>query len=193
MAALVAAWENGRLESWAAFPSNPDLHKRGVADGVGNLYERMADRGELELLGDRVVEVGTFLKHCAARLAGERVIAAGADRHRKAEALQALDQAKLRWPLHWRGTGAHRHADGSHDVRAWQRAVLSGEFRSRESLLMASAIKDSTIRRDGSGNPALDKARANARIDVLQAGVIAAGLRALHLAKPPRTLRSMVI
>ncbi len=43
----------------------------------------------------------------------------------------------------WRGTGAHSKADGSHDVRAAQRLVLTQRVRSRESLLMAVAIADS--------------------------------------------------
>ena len=46
----------------------------------------------------------------------------------------------------WRGTGAHSKADGSHDVRAAQRLVLTQRVRSRESLLMAAAIADSSIR-----------------------------------------------
>ena len=64
----------------------------------------------------------------------------------------------------------------SHDVRALQRLVLTRKLRTLESLLLADAIKASVIRRDGSGNPALDQGTRQGRIDALSATVIAAGL-----------------
>ena len=186
MSALVALWPaTGRLEAFAAFPDTPGLQTREEVDNAP--YAQMLTRGELALYSGRVTPVGEFLKDCAARLAGERIIVAGADRFRRAEAMQALESANLRWPMRWRGTGAHAKADGSHDCRAFQRRVLGGGFRLAESLLMVSAIKESVIRRDGAGNPALDKHRQRGRIDALQAAVIAAGLAELHGAKPKRT------
>ena len=57
---------------------------------------------------------------------------------------------------------------------------------------MASAIRESELRYDGVGNPALDKSRVKGRIDALQAGVIAAGLSeiwlSLHSEREPRVL-----
>ena len=186
MSALVSLWPaTGRMEAWAAFPDTPSLKTRAEVDNAP--YEQMLERGELALYSGRVTPVGEFLKSCAARLAGEKIIAAGADRFRKAEARQALESAALRWPMVWRGTGAHAKADGSHDVRAFQRRVLGGGFRMAESLLMVSAIKESILRRDAAGNPALDKHKQRSRIDALQAAVIAAGLAELHGAKPKRT------
>ena len=186
MTALAALWPGtGRLEVWAAFPDTPDLSTRAEVDNAP--YLDMRDRGELALYAGRVTPVGEFLQDCAARLAGERIIAAGADRYRKAEARQALESARLRWPMVWRGTGAHAKADGSHDVRAFQRRVLSRGFRMAESLLTVSAIKESSVRRDAAGNPALDKHRQRGRIDALQAAVIAAGLAEIHGSKPKRT------
>ena len=42
----VAAWyPTGRLEAIGAFPHYPTLHDRGLADGVGPLYQRMNTRG----------------------------------------------------------------------------------------------------------------------------------------------------
>ena len=192
MTALAALWPGtGRLEAWAAFPDTPDLATRAEVDGAP--YEQMRERGDLSLYAGRVTPAGEFLRDCAARLAGQRIIAAGADRYRKAEALQALEATKLRWPMVWRGMGAHAKADGSHDVRAFQRRVLAGGFRAVESLLMVSAIKESSIRRDGAGNPALDKHRQRGRIDALQAAVIAAGLAELHGNKPKRTVPRLYI
>ena len=79
----------------------------------------------------------------------------------------------------WRGTGAHKRADGSHDLRAFQRAVLTRQWATAESLLWRHAIASVTVRTDEAGNPALYKAGDRRRIDVVQAGVIAAGLAAL--------------
>ena len=191
MTALAAVWpRTGRAEVWGAFPDTPSLADRGTADGVGNLYLRMESRGELKQYQGRITPVGAFLRDCGERLAGERVLVAGADRFRRAEATQALESAKLRWPMEWRGQGASAKADGSHDVRSAQRAVLSRKLRTAQSLLLETSIKESAIRRDGSGNPALDKARKCARIDALSAFVIAEGLAEIVSAQPRRSWRS---
>ena len=187
MTALVALWpRTGRMEAWGAFPDTPDLLARGAADGVGGLYEQMHERGEFAVYPGRVTPVAEFLRDCAARLAGSRVLAAGADRYRQAEAIQALDSAGLRWPMTWRGQGASATADGSHDVIAFQRRVLGRRLACAPSLLMASAISESSIRFDASGNPALEKGRARGRIDALASAVIACGLAAIHEGKPRR-------
>ena len=86
----------------------------------------------------------------------------------------------------WRGTGAHAHADGSHDIRAFQKRVLGKTISTCESLLLASAIRESSVRRDPGGNPALDKHRERGRIDALSAAVIAAGLAGTMDAKSKR-------
>ena len=177
MTALVAYWEEtGRMEAWGAFPATPDLARRGQNDAVGRLYERMRDRGELAVYAGRIVPVGAFLKDCAARLAGEFIVTAGADRFRKAEAQQAVADAEVNWPMVWRGQGASAVADGSHDVRAFNVGVLTGKIRMIDNLLLTFAIAQSSIRRDPVGNPALAKWRRKSRIDVLSAAVIAAGL-----------------
>ena len=181
--------ENGRVEVWAACPSVPDLAERSRVDGVD--YSLMAKRGELRTYAGRVTPVGEFLKDCAARLTGCKVIAAGADRYRKAEAMQALDDSNLRWPMVWRGMGASAKADGSHDVRALQKRVLSRNLFMVESVLMTSAIKSSLIRRDAAGNPALSQGQKRGRIDPLSALVIASGLSELDAVKPRRSYRSL--
>ena len=194
MTAAVAIWPaTGRMEVWGGFPSVPDLLSRGQADGVGRLYLRMEEAGELRTYPGRVTDVPMFLEDCADRLAGERVIACGADRYRKAEAQQAMERAELNWPLVWRGTGASATADGSADVRSFQRMAIGGKLKCSPSLMMQAAIADSKIDRDARGNPALDKARRQGRIDALSAAVIAAGLSEIHSAKPKRRYRSMVL
>ena len=187
MTTLAAIWPNGRVEAWGAFPGTPELRERARVDGA--LYELMQTRGELHVYEGRITPVSEFLRDCAARLAGERVSQCGADRYRKAEAMQVLDGAALRWPMTWRGVGASAKADGSHDVRSLQRLVLTRKLRTLESLLLADAIKASVIRRDGSGNPALDQGTRQGRIDALSATVIAAGLSEIEGIKPRSSWR----
>ena len=190
MTAAAAIWPaSGRLELYAAFPDTPDLETRGAADGVGRQYRQMHERGELWTYGGRVTPVAAFLRDVAGRLAGQRVVAAGADRYRKAEAIQALERAGVRWPMSWRGTGASATADGSHDVRAAQRLILTGRVAARESLVMGSAIANSSLRYDAAGNPALERHSARGRIDALQAFTIAAGLAEIEAGRPRRGLR----
>jgi len=194
MTSAVAYWPaTGRLEALGAFPAVPSLGDRGRADGVGSLYERMHDREELEVYAGRVTPVARFLRAFAERLRGCKVVAAGADRHRSNEALQALDDAGVRWPMRWRGTGASAKADGSFDVRAFQRAVLTGRVSSEESLLMASAIGESELRYDDAGNPALRKGRERGRIDAASAAVIALGLAELTAARRPVRVRHAIV
>ena len=161
MTALAAFWPStGRLEVWGAFPDNPSLAERGRADGVGGLYEQMAARGELRTYKGRITPVAEFLRDCAERLSSERILAAGADRYRRAECETALEDAGLDWQTEWRGQGASAGADGSHDIRAFQRLVLGGRLAVRESLLLRSAVASSELRYDGAGNPGLNKRKA---------------------------------
>ena len=184
MSAVVALWPaNGRMEVWAALPDTPDLASRGQADGVGALYSRMLAAGELALYPGRVVPASQFLLDALTRLAGgQAILAIGADRFRRAEAEEALDRAGVMLPVAWRGTGASATADGSHDVRAFQAAVIAGRVRCAPSLVMTAAIAESELRFDNAGNPALHKGRQRARIDALQAAVIACGLAAMPAA-----------
>lgn len=181
MTCAVALWpETRRVETWAAFGGVPDLASRGKMDKVGNTYKEMHRRGELKVFDGRTITpVPEFIRDVAEALAGEHIKAVGADRFRKAEVIQALADAGINWPIVWRGQGASTTADGSHDVRAFQKAVRSKQLAVHESLLWTSAIMESEIRYDAAGNPALDKRRKYSRIDVLQAGVIAAGLAVL--------------
>ena len=177
MTAAVALWpRTGRTEAWGAFPSQPGLRRRGRADGVGDLYVNMQNRGEIRTMGHRTTPVAQFLQWVIGDLSGQHILMAGADRYRKAEMEEVLAEAALFLPMIWRGQGAAATADGSHDVRAFQARVLTRRFLMKPSLLMAHAISESALRRDGSGNPAIDKSRSRGRIDALQAGVIAAGL-----------------
>ena len=174
MTALTAIWESGRTECFAAFPSDPDLIARGHADGVGARYQTMFDRGELWAYPGRTTPVGTFLADVAESIQ-QRPYAVSCDFYRKTDVLDGLQAAGLsNWPIEWRRMGSG--PDGSQDVRAFQRLVLDRAISCRESLLVRSALGDSMVRYDPNGNAALDKRRQRGRIDILAAGVLAAGL-----------------
>ena len=177
MTAAATYWPaTGRIEFMAAFPGEPDLDKRGDADGVGGVYLRMHRTGELMLTPGSVTDVAVFLEALRNNLEGQRVKGLGLDRHRREEAFTVMGKIGWRPSIVFRGLGAGTFADGAADVRAFQTAALTGEVNSKRSLLMEHAIEGSALSIDKLGNPSLDKARSRARIDVLQAAVIAVGL-----------------
>ena len=178
MSAVAAYWPGTcRFEVWVAFPDIPDLATRGRADGIGDVYVRMHERGELRLYPGRVVPVGAFFADVACALDGETVGAAAADSCRRAEAEQALADAGVVWPVTWQanaagGTAGH---DGSHDVRAFQRAVIQREILCGESLVMRQAIKETDVKRRRMGHPSLGRHRTRGRIDAVAAAILAVG------------------
>ena len=176
MTAAASYWpESKRLEIFAAFPATPNLIDRGQADGVGGIYQEAFERDELQVYDGRVTPVGAFLLSLAAALEGAEIAGAASDQYRRAEVEQAIEAEALEWPWSFRRMGSG--PTGSGDVMAFQRAILRGDFKTVPSLLMPLALKSTILRRDGNGNPALDRANTG-RIDVLSACVLAAGLAA---------------
>ncbi len=176
-----------------AFGDEPALTVRARTDRMGTLYDRMLRAGELKLYPGRVTPVIPFLQDFFEEIGGKaRVLAVGADRHRRAECEMALRGAGVPYvAVQWRGQGAAATADGSHDVRAFQRLVRTHALKTRGSTMLESAIASSVLRFDGAGNPAIDKAANNARIDALSAAVIAAGLG--EIVKPVPLLKVSIV
>ena len=150
----------------------------------------MMDRGELRTYPGRVVPLDSFLADLAHDLQGCRVHRLASDGYKDAEVRDFLDRVRLRWPYEGRRVGLGR--DGSRDVRCFQRLVLTQKLRMKENLSLVSAIANSTLRRDENGNPALSKAKSRGRIDVLSAGIIAAGLAEPLMGRPPPRRRVRV-
>ena len=172
----------GALRTWLAFGDVPDLAARGRRDGAD--YLAMERRGELQTYPGRVVPVGEFVKDVETGLSGERVFVAVADGYKSAELLDCAA-----WPLELVRSGSG--PDGSQAVRAFQRCVLTGALRTAPNLSLVSAIKESTLRRDGNGNPAVDQGRSRGRIDVLSAAVLAIGAAARWPAPPPMVVHTL--
>ena len=194
MSAAAAYHRDGRLEAVAVFPEVPDLRARGLADGVGALYRRMAERGELLVAGRRVSDISALLAETLTRWG--RPAAVVVDRWREAELRDALDAVRFpRVELVVRGQGFR---DGGEDVRAFRRAVLSELVRPAESLLLTAAMAEARVTTDPAGNSKLSKGseggrRVRARDDAAAAAIlaVAAGYREWHAApRPKRPLRT---
>ena len=182
--AACAFWPmTGALRTWLAFGAVPKLKDRAKRDGAD--YLAMQRRGELRTYPGRVVPVKAFVADVRADLGGAAVRMAVADAHKSAELKDALP-----WPLTIVRTGAG--PDGSAAVRAFQRAVLTRELSLLANLSLASAIKESTLRRNGNGMPAVDRARSHGRIDVLSAAVLAIGAGSAHRPARGGVVRSMI-
>ena len=147
--AACAYWPvTGALRTWLAFGDTPTLTARGKRDGAN--YPDMQRRGELRTYPGRTVPVKAFIADVRADLAAAKVRGAVADAYRVGELRDALP-----WPLTIVRSGMG--PDGSAAVRAFQRVVLTGSLALRSNLSLASAIKESTLRRDSNGNPAIDR------------------------------------
>ena len=175
MSAAAAYFMDGRLEALAVFPEIPSLAERGLSDGVGDQYVRMAQRGELLQAGRRVSDVAALLHEALARWG--RPVSIVCDRWRVAELREKLEG--VAFPLAQlieRGQGYHH---GGQDVRDFRAAVLADRVRPVRSLLLSAAMAEARVTGDPSGNWKLAKntqggRRANARDDACAAAIIAA-------------------
>ena len=174
MSAIVAYWPTtGLLRAVAAFPRLPGLNQRGIADGVGSLYEQMHDRGELILAGDRAVSIVELVTEAAERFGVPELVAC--DRWRDAELLDALNAAEIPVAVELRGQG---FKDGGEDVRLFRRACVSDRVIPEVSLLMRSAMSEARTVADPAGNEKLAKnseagRRMRARDDAAAAAILA--------------------
>ena len=183
MSAAVAYWPAGRLEALAVFPEVPPLAERGLSDGVGDLYRRMAERGELLQAGRRVSDVRALLGEVLSRWGRPAVVVC--DRWREAELRQALEA--VRFPLADLSVRGQGFKDGGEDVRRFRRAILSGHVSPEKTLLLTSALAEARVVGDPAGNWKLSKSaeggrRQKARDDAAAAAILAVseGARRWH-------------
>jgi len=190
MSAAAFYWpETGRLEVQGWFPSRPSLLDRGQADGVGDRYVHMQDRGELATLGDQTVPVAAWLGEVMRHVEGEAIAALTMDRYKQSELGEAIDKAGIRAPLVWRGQGFR---DGGEDCERFRRACFDGRVRSKPSLLLRSAFADAVCLRDPANNLKLAKARSNGRIDAASASVLAVAEGARMVGRAAKKARAAV-
>ena len=185
MSAAAAYFRDGRLEACAVFPEVPPLGERGLGDGVGRLYVRMAERGELLVAGRRVSDVRALLAEALGRWG--RPVTIVCDRWREAELRQHLEA--VRFPLAELAVRGQGFKDGGSDVRDFRKAMLGDHVRPEESLLLTAAMGEARVVGDPAGNHKLSKhteggRRAAARDDAAAAAILAvsAGYRRWHSA-----------
>ena len=187
--AIASYWPlSGRLEVVAAFPGDPTLAERGLNDGVGGLYVKCAERGELIQTGGRAVALGPLFAEALRRFGPPVAIAA--DRWRIDEAHDALAEAGVPFcQLVQRGQG---YKDGGEDLRQFRRACLEGKVTPLPSLLLRSALSEARASRpDAAGNVKLSKGAGNgrrlrARDDAAAAAILAVALGSRMPKQAPR-------
>ena len=182
MSAVAACWpETGRLEVVAAFPSEPSLAERGRFDGVGALYQHMADAGDLVTLGGKATDVRLLLAEAIDRFGRPDAIVS--DRWRRAELQDVLLAVRIRSSaLIWRG---HGFRDGAEDVELFRRSLGEGVIAPVPSLLLRSALAEARTVHDAAGNAKLAKAheggrRRRSRDDAAAAAILAVAEAARH-------------
>ena len=197
MSTACAFWpDTGRLEAAAAFPEHPSLAARGLADGVGNLYQKMHKRGELIIAGRRVSDVGALLRECLTRWGVPGIIVA--DRWREAELREHLE--RVEFPLTGLAVRGQGFRDGGEDVRVFRKAVLDGRVSPERSLLLRASLLEARTVGDTAGNHKLAKKteggrRERARDDAAAACILALaeGMRRATTPRPGEALRAIVV
>ena len=160
MTAAAAYWTHtGRLECFAVFPERPSLPERGLKDGVGALYQRMHNRGELHIAGDRLPDYAWILRKAIADWGVPVAIAA--DRFKENDLLQVLEGMGFpQTHVVWRGMGFR---DGGEDVRQFRAACLENRVKPLPNLLLRAAMSESVVDVDAAGNSKLVKQQSGGR------------------------------
>ena len=174
MSCAAAYWpDTGALQAIGVFPEEPDLLTRGLGDGVGELYVRAAERGELYTAGQLVSDPGELLR-LSLELWGRphRIVC---DTWRKDKLKEVLGNTEFPpTPIEVR---RHGFLDGSADIREFRDAALDGHLYPFPSLLLRSAVGEARVIMDAAGNTKLVKAgsgrRRSARDDAVAAAIIA--------------------
>jgi phage terminase large subunit-like protein len=130
----------------------------------------MHERGELSLIGDRVVPVQPWIQEVFARLEGEAVACIVCDQFKQALLGEGLAQAGITVPVIFRRFGWYH---GGEDVTRFRNCVLDKRVKVKPSLLLRSAVGDCVVQKDDCGNERLAKGRSSGRIDAIAASVVA--------------------
>ncbi|MCO5129393.1 MAG: terminase large subunit [Xanthobacteraceae bacterium] len=181
--------ETGRLESYGTFAAKPNLIDRGAADGVGDRYSRMHERGELRVMGENTVPAGPWLADLARLADGYPIACIVGDRFRFAEFSEAMQNAGLRVQFVSRGMG---WKDGSEDIERFRRSLFDGKIKTTASLLLRSAFADAITLVDPFQNHKMAKSRSLGRIDAAVSTVLAVAQGDRMTALPVRKARAPV-
>ena len=197
MSGAAGFWpDSGRLEVVAAFPEIPGLAARGLGDGVGSLYAKMHERGEVIIAGRRVSDIGALLREILARWGTPGIIVA--DRWREAELREHLE--RVDFPLTGLVVRGQGYRDGGEDVRTFRTAIIGGAVAPSRSLLLRSALLEARTVGDPAGNYKLAKntqggRRAHGRDDAAAAAILAVaeGMRRASTLPSGRPVRAIIV
>ena len=174
MTCAAAYWpDTGALAVIGVWPELPPLLERGHSDGVGELYVKAFENGELHQAGERVADHVELL-HRALEAWG-RPVRISCDTWRKDALREQLTKAGF--PATSIEVRRHGWKDGSEDIRLFRDAALDGHLFPYPSLLLRSAMAEARVVMDAAGNTKLTKygagRRRNARDDAVAAGILA--------------------
>lgn len=176
--AAAAYWpKTGRVDGFCLVPELPDLARRGKLDGVGDLYERMADRGDLVIAGRRVPDFGVLVGEAVERWGRPDCIVS--DPYKLRDLRQSIEDNRLDAVRVIVRSGGYKH--GSEDLRFFRRALLRRKLRAPVSLAFRLALSDARMVPDVQGRLKLatrtqGDRRDKARDDLAAALVIAVGV-----------------
>ena len=174
MSAAAGYWpENGSLASFAVFPQDPDLDKRGLQDGVGSLYRECFRRGHLIQRGMKISDIAGLLEEVLIRWGPPSVIVT--DTWRKSELTQVLIESGFPGcEMILRRQGFF---EGGADVREFRNACIDGKVHPEKSLLLRAAMSGARVTTDAAGNSKLAKGgegrRSRCRDDAAAAAILA--------------------
>ena len=180
--AAVGYWpETGRVEGFVLVPELPTLERRGIRDGVGNLYLQMRGRGELIVAGQRVPDFEALVQEAVDRWGYPDIVVS--DPYKVRDLRQALEAVGLQRARFIKRSGGYVH--GAEDIRFYRRAVLQRRLRVAPSLAFRSALAEARTMPDAQGRLKLavrtqGSRRDKARDDLAAALVIAVAVGDRH-------------
>ena len=180
---------SGRLEAIAAFPMEPDLQSRGIADGVGRLYSECHRRGELITAGQHVSDIRILLETALERFGIPSDIVC--DTWREADLRECLQS--MGFPLAKLDLRRQGFFDGGEDTRGFSKLILTGKVTPVPSLLLSSAVSEARLVVDAAGNRKLAKnmeggRRMRAKDDACAAAILAVDKAAREPQQRPQRL-----
>ena len=171
MTAATAYWtDTGRIESWAVFPSDPDLRVRARQAQVGDLYHQLHKRGELMVCGGKAPDYKAFAEMCLAKFGVPHLVVC--DRYKHSIMHDAMVRAGVSLPTEYRNMSWH---DAGEDIRLFRLALARGDLKPVPSLLIRSGLSVSHLKSDPQGNFKMVKLDRLGRFDAVAAMVLAVG------------------
>ena len=183
--------KSGYLDGFGLFASVPGLAERGLSDGLGNLYVRMYEQGDLVLGGERVSDLSILITQCSKRWGTPAAMVC--DRWRADELREVLTKIEYpRVPIIERGQG---FKDGGEDVRIFRNSCLSGLVKPKRSLALRSAMATAKTIQDPAGNEKIYKNSKRIRDDLAVSSVLAVaqGERMRPQLERPKQTRLQII